>query len=224
MSPGFLANQLDRSLANLGVEAVDVYYVHNPETQLAEVSRDEFMRRLGAAFNFLESAVSAGKIRFYGLATWNGFRQLPAAKDFLSLAEIELLARDIAGSTHHFRFVQLPFNLAMTEALTRANQKLHGPPVTMIEAAEALGISLVASASLLQGKMAQGLPPFIIEALGLRSDSERALQFARSSPGIKTALVGMSSVAHVRSNTRLVSEPLATGAQFAGLFARGKKD
>jgi len=223
MSPSFLANQLDRSLANLGVDCVDIYYVHNPETQLGEVSREEFMRRLRGAFEFLESACAAGKIRFYGLATWNGFRQLASAKDFLSLAEIELLAREVAGGAHHFRFVQLPFNLAMTEALTRANQTVHGPPVTMIEAAEALGISLVASASLLQGKMTQDLPGFIADALGLRSDSERALQFVRSSPGIKTALIGMSNVAHVRSNLRLVSEPLATGEQFAGLFARGKK-
>ena len=111
----------------------------------------------------------------------------------------------------------------MTEALTRANQPVHGPAVPMIEAAEALGISLMASASLLQGKMTKGLPKYIVDTLGLRNDAERALQFVRSSPGIKTALVGMSKVAHVRSNLRLVSEPLATSEQFAGLFDRGAK-
>jgi aryl-alcohol dehydrogenase-like predicted oxidoreductase len=223
MSPRFLENQLDRSRANLGVDCVDVYYIHNPETQLSDVSREEFLRRLRAAFEFLESAAADGKIRFYGLATWNGFRQPLQAPDLLSLCEIEQLARDAAGGAHHFRFVQLPFNLAMTEALTRQNQTVHGPAVAMIEAAEAIGISLVASASLMQGKMARGLPEFIVDALGLGSDAERAIQFVRSSPGITTTLVGMSNVEHVLANLRLVGEPTATAEQFARLFARGQK-
>jgi aryl-alcohol dehydrogenase-like predicted oxidoreductase len=223
MSPGFLSNQLDRSLANLGVDCVDLYYVHNPETQLGEISREEFLRRLRGAFTFLESAVVAGKIRFYGLATWNGFRQPQDAPEFLSLSEVEQAARDVAGGAHHFRFVQLPFNLAMTEALTRANQPIHGPAVSLVQAAEALGINLVASASLLQSKMAQGLPSFIADAFGLQNDAERAIQFVRSSPGIATALVGMSRIEHVQANLRLVSQPPATGEQYARLFARGQK-
>src|SRR3984893_5062560 len=74
MSPRFLADQLDRSRTNLNVDCVDIYYLHNPETQLGAVPREEFMRRLRQAFDFLESAVAAEKIRFYGLATWSGFR------------------------------------------------------------------------------------------------------------------------------------------------------
>src|SRR5688500_12134766 len=34
LTPDFLANQLARSRENLGVEAVDIYYLHNPEQQL----------------------------------------------------------------------------------------------------------------------------------------------------------------------------------------------
>jgi aryl-alcohol dehydrogenase-like predicted oxidoreductase len=39
LDPAFLPWSLDRSLSNLGLDAVDLYYVHNPETQLAERSR-----------------------------------------------------------------------------------------------------------------------------------------------------------------------------------------
>lgn len=223
MSPAFLADQLERSLKNLAIDCVDVYYLHNPETQLDEVPRDEFSRRLRAAFEFLESACDAGKIRFYGAATWNGFRQPVGAKDLLSLAEMAEIAREVAGGAHHFRFVQVPFNLAMTQVLTRANQEIHGQNVMMTDAAESLGISLMASASLLQGKMARGLPKFIAGTLGLRDDAERALQFVRSSPGIMTSLAGMSKVEHVRANLRLVSEPLATADQFSKLFDHGLK-
>ncbi|HEY6904997.1 MAG TPA: aldo/keto reductase, partial [Candidatus Acidoferrales bacterium] len=74
MAPGYLSDQLDRSRRNLGVECVDVFYLHNPETQLSEVAPAEFRRRISEAFQFLESAVSAGKIGAYGLATWNTFR------------------------------------------------------------------------------------------------------------------------------------------------------
>jgi len=222
MSPSFLANQLDRSLKNLSVDCIDLYYIHNPETQLGEIPRDEFLRRLREAFQFLESAVAAGKIRFYGLATWNGFRLPAEAQDHLSLSEVEQAARDVAGGEHHFRFVQLPFNLGMTEAITRANQAIQGPPVPMVEAAEALGITLVGSASLLQSKMTKGLPQFIADAFGLQTDAERAIQFVRSTPQFITALVGMSRVEHVQANLRLVSEPAATVEQYAHLFARGQ--
>ena len=75
MTPRFLENQLGRSLRNLGVECIDVYYLHNPESQLSEVSRPDFLERVRDAFIFLESAAAAGKIQFYGMATWNGFRQ-----------------------------------------------------------------------------------------------------------------------------------------------------
>ena len=227
MSAKFLANQLDRSRSNLHLDCVDVYYLHNPETQLGAVPRQEFMGRLGQAFDFLESAVAAGKIRFYGMATWNGFRQPQNAPDYLPLAEIEQLAREVAGGRHHFRFVQLPLNLGMTEALTRPNQSINGaaqgPAVTMVEAAEALGISLVGSASLLQGKMAAWLPEFVVEALGLQTNAERSIQFVRSSPSVVTALVGMSCAPHVCENLSLIGEPTATPEQFARLFERGEK-
>jgi aryl-alcohol dehydrogenase-like predicted oxidoreductase len=222
MAPSFLRNQLERSLRNLGIESVDVYYLHNPETQLAEISRPDFLERVRDAFGYLESAASAGKIQFYGMATWSGFRQEARARDSMQLAEIEQLARDIAGEKHRFRFVQLPFNLAMTEALTLGNQSIAGRNKTVMEAASDLGVTLVASASLLQGQVARNLPPFVAEALGLQSDAERALQFVRSSPGITTALVGMARVEHVQANARLVTVPPASVDQFSKLFTRGE--
>ena len=222
MAPRFLKNQIGRSLKNLGVDCIDIYYLHNPETQLTEISREDFLERIREAFTFLESAVVAGEIQYYGLATWNAFRQDPKARDSLQLAEIEQLAKEIAGGRHRFRFVQLPFNLGMTEALTMGNQIIAGRKRTVMEAAEELDITLIASASLLQGQVARNLPEFVHEALGLENDAQRALQFARSSPGITTALVGMSSVEHARANARLLTVPTATVDEFSKLFSRGE--
>jgi aryl-alcohol dehydrogenase-like predicted oxidoreductase len=222
MTPEFLKNQLGRSLKNLGVECVDVYYLHNPETQLSEVSKEEFSNRVREAFTFLESAVEAGEIQYYGMATWNGFRQDARARDAMQLGELAQIAQEIAGGRHHFRFVQVPFNLGMTEALTLGNQSLRAHHRTIMEAAGELDITLIASASLLQGQVAKNLPEFVAEALGLGSDAERALQFVRSSPGITTALVGMSRVEHVKANARLVGVAPATAEQFSKLFSRGE--
>ena len=221
MAPKFIADQLERSRRNLGVETIDVYYLHNSETQLGEVPREMFNTRLRAAFEFLESAVAAAKIHFYGLATWNAFRQTETAQDFLSLATMESIAREVAGGSHHFRFVQLPVNLGMTEALTRANQELDGARVPIVGAASKLGITLVASASMLQGQLSRNLPTFVTNALGMKTDAERAMQFVRSTPGITTALVGMSRVEHVRANLAIVGTAPASQEQFSRLFQRG---
>ena len=220
LAPQFLEDQLGRSLRNLGVEAIDVFYLHNPETQLADVTREDFRARVRGAFAFLETAVAMGKIGAYGMATWNAFRQPQDAPDFIALQEIAELARDVAGEDHHFRFAQLPFNLAMAEALLLPNQPLDGRVVPLVSAAHQLGITVVASASLLQGRLARNLPPFLKNVAGLESDVLRALQFARSAPGITTALVGMSQVAHVRENLKLLEVEPMPETKFRELFHR----
>ncbi|MGC2421271.1 MAG: aldo/keto reductase, partial [Candidatus Acidiferrales bacterium] len=218
MAPRFLADQLERSLGNLGVECVDIFYLHNPETQLTEIPVDEFRRRIREAFAFLESAVAAGKIGAYGMATWNAFRDEPRGAGYLSLAEMAAIAREAGGPDHHFRFVQLPLNLAMPEAFTRPNQTVEGKPMAMVKAARILGITLVASASLLQGQLSKNLPPYIRASLGPLGDSALALQFVRSVPGVTTALAGMSRIEHVRANLALVAVEPAPRDHLLKLF------
>ena len=218
MAPGYLADQLDRSRRNLGLGTIDVFYLHNPETQLSEVSPEEFRQRIREAFLFLEAAVASKQIRAYGMATWNSFREDPKAAGFLSLAEMVQIAKDVAGDDHHFRFVQLPFNLAMPEALTRPNQAVDGRSVPMVQAARAAGVALVTSAALLQGQLTKNLPAFVNGALGLKDNASLALQFARSVPGLTTALVGMSQVPHVKANLELIGVEPASREQFMKLF------
>jgi aryl-alcohol dehydrogenase-like predicted oxidoreductase len=218
MTPRYLADQLERSRRNLGVDCVDVFYLHNPETQLSEVPLEEFRRRLGEAFAFLESAVASGKIGAYGLATWNAFRDDPKSQGYLSLASVEEIARDAGGAEHHFRFVQLPLNLAMPEALLRPNQVVERKTMAMVQAARALKITLVSSAALLQGQLTRNLPPYIAAALGTQKDWVSALQFARSVPGVTTALAGMSHVEHVRANLDVIGIEPAPRDQFLKLF------
>lgn len=205
MTPGYLQNQLEQSLRNLELECVDVYYVHNPESQLGAVSGAEFYSRLRAAFERLEQNIAQGRIKTYGVATWNGFRLPPDAAGYHSLPRMVEMAREVGGESHGFRFVQMPFNLGMPEALVLRNQIVDDVEVSTLEAAAALGVTVISSASILQGRVAHDLPDTIREPLGsLATDALTAIQFVRSTPGITTALIGMSNCEHVEENLQLV--------------------
>lgn len=215
----YIDDQVERSLRNLGLECVDIYYLHNPEAQLQKWSRQEFYRRIAAAFTVLEAKVAEGKIRLYGTATWNGYRQPQSARESLSLADLVSIAKEVGGQGHHFKVVQLPYNLAMLEALTQRNQQVGNATVSFLEAAHSLGITVMASATIMQGQLVGRLPASIGEALsGLTSDAQRAIQFTRSTPGITTALVGMKSLEHVEHNLETAKVPPATMEQFHKLF------
>lgn len=214
IAPVFLADQLERSRQNLGIETIDVFYLHNPETQLSYVDQNEVYTRMHQGFIFLEEAVERRRIRFYGTATWEGYRKSPKAQGALSLARLESIAREAGGQGHHFRFIQLPLNLAMPEAFG-----LQTDGESVLGMAARLGITAVASASLLQARLARNLPSEIRERIpGAQTDAQAAIQFSRSTPGIAVALIGMSAAAHVRENLQLAGVPPLTEEQYLGLF------
>jgi len=220
MTPRYLEDQIARSLRNLGLACIDLYYVHNPETQLATVPRREFLARIRAAFEALERQVAAGRIGRYGVATWNGFRTPPNAREHLSLAELVHEARSVAGDGHHFRAIQLPYNLAMPEAHAAGTQLVDGERLTPLEAATRLGVAVLASASIFQGQLSRRLPQPLTEAFpGLGTSAQRAIQFVRSTPGITAALVGMSRREHVAENLEVARVP-PDPAGVASLFKR----
>ena len=218
IEPKFLANQIERSRRNLGLETIDLFYLHNPESQLGDVTRDVFLQRVKDAFTLLEKKVTQGMLRFYGMATWNGFRVPDTANEHLNLFEIADVARQAGGDQHHFRFVQLPFNLAMPEAYALPNQVAGEQQVSLLDAAEALGIAVMGSATLFQGKLTHGLPEFVGRTLGAATDAESAIQFSRSAPGMATSLIGMGKAEHVRSNLQVADKEFVAQEVWRNLF------
>jgi aryl-alcohol dehydrogenase-like predicted oxidoreductase len=104
--------------------------------------------------------------------------------------------------------------------LTLINQRIGDQQLTLLEAADALGVTVVSSASILQGQVAHSLPNAVREAMGsLPTDAQTAIQFVRSTPGITTALIGMSNVEHVEENLKLTSVEPAKTEDFARLFS-----
>jgi aryl-alcohol dehydrogenase-like predicted oxidoreductase len=214
LAPDFLSDQLERSRQNLNLETIDVFYVHNPETQLNSVEPADFYERMRAAFVRLERAVSDGLIRYYGTATWNGYRR-GVARGALSLRTLAQIAHDIAGDQHHFRFIQLPMNLAMTEAVSVPVEDGRN----VLDIATELSITAVASASLLHSKLSQNLPQQLAQILPEpATNAQKAIQFTRSTPGLTVALVGMSNPVHVAENLAIARVPPLTVEQYRQMF------
>lgn len=221
IAPGFLEHSLQQSRENLGLETIDIYYLHNPETQRLTLSRDTFRRRLLDAFEALEAAVEKGWIRAWGLATWTGFRVPPKAPDYLSLAEMVGLACEVAGQAHHLRYIQLPYNAMQPEAFALENQQINEMYLNPIEAAQELGLSVMVSAPIHQGRLVVPIVPQLREAFpNLASDAVCALQFVRSTPGVTTALAGTCDLAHLEENLHLLTLKPADSETILRLYSR----
>jgi len=185
----------------MGVQGIDIFYIHNPEQQLAAIPPSELASRMRAAFEALEDGVARGEIGIYGCATWNGLRLPAGSHGHLSLYDLAAIATEVGGADHHFRAVQLPINLTMSEAVRVSTQRdQRGRLVHVIDAAAQLGIDLVASAPLLQGQLTHDLPDQVRDLFAGVSDAQRALAFVRSLPAVLTAAVGMKSTGHLEEN------------------------
>jgi aryl-alcohol dehydrogenase-like predicted oxidoreductase len=220
MTPAYLRNQVERSLKNLDLETIDLFYIHNPETQLDAVTRDVFYTRLEQAFAELEKLVVEGKIKTYGTATWNGYRVAGEVPDHLSLMDVLKAAQKAGGNSHHFKAVQLPYNMGMAEAWGYPSQVMGSQTVPFLEAAKVNQIAVFTSASILQGKLSKNLPGIIAETFpGFQTDAQRAIQFTRSTPGVTSALVGMKRKEHVEENLKVMAAKPSDEEKIKFLFS-----
>jgi aryl-alcohol dehydrogenase-like predicted oxidoreductase len=216
MTIPYLSHELQRSLANLQLETVDLLYLHNAaEAQIHIVGKEEFFNRLRQAFDFFEKSRKDGKIRFYGMATWTCFRNDEYDEEHLDLQEIVDTAEGVGGKDHGFGFIQFPFNLAMPEALVRRNQRVDGRKVSLLEACESLGIGVFTSVPLLQGKLVldQKLPK-----IAELSPAQVNLQFVRSSPLVIAPLAGQKDPRHVAENIALAKHSPLAQEKFKKIF------
>ncbi len=218
LSAKFIEWCLNKSLENMNTDYVDIYFLHNPEEQLNFFDRKTFNTKIRECFEYLEFEVKRGRVRYYGLATWGGFRVSPASRQYLNLAELLGIAEQVAGQEHHFRFIQLPYNLGMPEAYTLKNQEVDGQRLSTLEACERLGVYTYISASIYQGRVIGRVPQELKQKLKVEKDVHASLQFVLSTPGVGTALVGMSKLEHLEENLQILSIPRLSETEFLSLF------
>ena len=225
IEPGFLRDQIERSRRNLGLETLDLYLIQDPELHLLGKGPTDFGRELRAAFAALEAAVADGAIAAYGLSTWSGLLVPYTEKGHLSIAELLETALEVGGADHHLRALQLPYNLAMGEAMGLPSQfgpESHGAAV--LDSVCDTGTAVFAIAPLVQGRVVSGLPESLVQAFPeAHSDPQRAIQFVRSSPGVTSAIVGMRREAHVVHNLELAQRPPASRETIESLYVDARE-
>jgi len=205
MTIPYLEDQLNRSRKNLGLDCIDLIYLHNAvEGQLNDISKDQFLSNLKDVFEFYEKKRNDGEIRFYGLATWECFRVKSDNPQYLSLSKVIEIAKQVGGDQHGFRFIQLPFNMYLDQAFMLKNQTIDGNDVSILDAARNYDIGVFTSVPLMQGKL---LAPGVMPEFDDLIPSLRALQFIRSTPGVLAPLVGHKSKEHVSENLEIMKIP-----------------
>ncbi|HEU5461788.1 MAG TPA: aldo/keto reductase [Nitrososphaeraceae archaeon] len=214
LNPAYIEKCIERSRFNLNLDTIDLVYIHNAfESWNQDVSKNKFFDMLSKVFEIYEKFRSKNKIRYYGMATWTCFRIGEENKEYLSLEEVYNIAKNIGGADHGFRFIQLPYNLAYSEALFLKNQNVgNEKKLTILEAAKKLKIGVFSSVPLLQGKLIETKIPDYSE--GLTDPIMKLLQIIRSSPSILAPLIGQKKMDHVNNNNKISEIPPLSEEEF----------
>ena len=218
MTVPFLEDQLARSQKNLGLDCIDLMYLHNAVEGQPQMSHDEFISNLKNVFEFFETKRKENKIKFYGLATWDCFRAQEDTKSFLSLLEVINLAKQIGGESHGFRFIQLPYNLQFDQAYIQKNQPSNSNNVSILESALENNIGVFTSVPLMQGKLLEWIKNR--KEFSHSSASVNALQFIRSTPGVLSPLIGHKDASHVDENLQVLNIPPYSNNEFNDLISK----
>ncbi|APZ44716.1 aldo/keto reductase [Acidihalobacter ferrooxydans] len=206
LNPAYINYQLELSRQLLGVETLDAFLVDQPEVHIPVIGKEMTNRRLTDVFEVLERAVRDKRLRSYGISTFEGVRVETDNLMFQSLTSMiglaERAAQAVTGeetARHHFKIVMMPFNQVMPEAFTRFNTATgQGNVASPIQAAHQLEVYTIASHTMFKGHLAQQSLPGMEQAMPcLANPAQRAMQFNRSTPGLGTSLVGISTPAHL---------------------------
>jgi aryl-alcohol dehydrogenase-like predicted oxidoreductase len=167
---------------------------------------------LAKVFEVYEKYRSNTKIRYYGMATWTCFRVSQDNKEYLSLEQVVKLAENIGGRQHGFRFIQLPYNLAYSEALLLKNQIVGSERnLTILEAANRLNIKVFTSIPLFQSRLLRAQIP---DYMGLTDQVAKLVQVIRSSPSVIAPLIGHKKPEHVEQNLKVANIPPLNDIEF----------
>lgn len=184
LNPAFYEIALSKSLQNLGLETLDLHYIHIPEISRAGMEETDFYDRMEKLFTWYEANVSEGKVRHYGIALELMGIEPNNPKWHFELEEIKKRA-EMAGNGHcHLKYVIFEYNIICQYPKEIPSQTVNGRRVTLKEACHLLGFKTVGSMPFAMG-----------EALKTYSAKE-LLKFALS--GVDHVIVGSKSVEHIQ--------------------------
>ncbi|MGH4123555.1 MAG: aldo/keto reductase [Clostridium sp.] len=196
LAPEFYEFSIEQSKKNLGIETIDIHYIHNPEISMYVLGKDLFYKKLEKLIEFYEEQVEIGSIKSYGMATWDAFLADMHSKYYISIKTVMDMVKAVAGEKHHFKFIQLPYNKKNNLASTKKNQNVKGKYYTPIQAANELGINVTISSPLNQGE----------EFNKSYLSSKELLKYVIDTEGVYAAMVGTKRREHLEENIAAIEE------------------
>lgn len=145
LNPCFYEIALNKSLENLGIETLDVHYIHIPEISRLRFSEKEFYEKLEKLFRWYEEKVTEGKLRFYGLAFEFMVEEPHEDKWHIEMEMIKNLAKNASAGECHLRYILFEYNMLCASANEVKNQTVDGEQMTLIDACHRLGLETVGS-------------------------------------------------------------------------------
>lgn len=238
--PSFLETQLNISLKNLNVKTLDILYLHNVVESQSCLPKQLLKDRMARAFEFCEKKRVEGKIRKYGLATWNSFRVDSTNAQHCNLQETIECVKSVAGNDNGFAYIQVPVNIMNPEAFIEKFQTYKSEDIsgkaessketetknstaTLTAVCARSKINVITSSPLLQGILTE--LPLENKIFKVKSNVAKHLQFIRSIPAeaIKSTLVGMKNQVHLHNNLEVSRVPRLSSKEFYEVLAPKKR-
>ena len=114
LEPEYIDWSVERALENLNLKYIDSFLLHNPEILFHFDNGNE---KLFECFKILEKKCEQGKIKSYGLASWNGFRRKPESRYYIDLVSILEQNRNRLGQGNHLKIIEAPLSIGMPSIL-----------------------------------------------------------------------------------------------------------
>lgn len=195
MNPRYFEYALELSRKHLNLETIDIYYMHELELSMKHYGEEEFYSRLKNIIVAYEKMVSEGKIREYGMATWDAFQLDETHEQYISLERVMEVVESVT-TEHHFKHLMVPINLKNRACVEYKNQNYKQSKLSIVECANKYDIDIHASGPLGQGKAAN------------YDDIEQYLNYLISESNCNSYFIGTKIVEHLKDNIKITKNIL----------------
>lgn len=198
MNPKYYEYAVDISRKHMNLETIDIYYIHEMELSMRHYGPQEFYNKLKGVIAAYENMVSEGKIREYGMASWEAFQLNPDDDQYISLEKVMEIVETVTPN-HHFKHLMQPVNLNKRECVENKCQSYKGNKMTIIECANKFGVDVHISGPLGQGEA------------GEHNTIKEYLKYLIDKSKCNSYFIGSKRIEHIRENKKLIETILFNG-------------
>ena len=137
---------VDKALEVMKLDYIDAFLLHNPE--IVYLSNDG-EKKLLQCLEILEQKSLEGKIRNYGIASWNGLRRNPGSVLHIDIISILDKLKDRLGEEINFKIIEAPLSIGMPSVLSYRSAKKNN--LSFRDLLKKYDLKFFSSASLYEG-------------------------------------------------------------------------